>query len=1383
MNFLISNKKLINNLSSLDLRRREYNLNVEFSGYSNYTNSKGELSISEKEYQRLFNKYDKEKTTLEQSVALERSFHGYHKTLVITKADRNYYHKEIIHYDQSSIDYPRRVFIVETVLIGIEYQQNTPIVTKEYMYIYSIKDNINLILTRVLSSDKIITYHAKLELNITNSINISLLESISNKITTILYKTIYTYTLSEYKEIVRLFNSLNKNQDNMIFDTRIIETPRNLKKEDLIKGGLIENKETTYWITHKIDGIRSFLIIYNKNIWLVEPKYNGVRKITHIVPVSIGNIFNKMEGIIIDGTIVKNNEFRLNNGKNEIPYNVTEMFYVYDILSSNSLPYITEGTNDITKFIKEQRYNTTLIKSIGILFQSVFKLKQYKLGISFVDVIALNKHRNRDLNGRPMDTLSLAVYEMLERQTKTLYPTSGLIFRPGLKSYGRVTANIKDRILTRTMESCKWERLTVMKIYLRVKKQDDVYALYSSTFDDEEEFIGTNAYPFNTESMLDYNHPLFTQEDEMFNIDNKVVEFRWENKKLSPFKIHHDRKYANSSMVALNSWILMLDPIKEETLLGQDNTFFVYQQERLRKKLYKKAASNIIVPHLLDLYANDFNVISWKDYGRTIALVTPNTLSSVKEEVIDIYSEIPLVLNSFNAQEIDKAKIENKRVILLNVSITDTITILQTISEYLDDKVDVISSMYDENWLINVKTRKLAIKTISEALLPGGIFIYLVFNSENLEKTINTQMDTLLLDNKPFFYDRGNLIEFNLDTIPEIEKYYGKHRKSNTDPVTIPKINLDLLILDLAAKDFNVEINLRSDGDRLLHFKSYLISSLFNFGLLRKSNIAEREILLPIPKKLKKAYVFLLMIGDSYLPGILTTANSLKLTGSKIDRICMVTPDIDKKTIDILTKSKLFTKIENIKYLQSTTMEMTTRGGEIYYWMNRSYTKWQCLNMTEYDRVFFLDADLLIIKNIDHLFELDVPAATFSYTRIKYISNGTTSIDINAEFPHAHGATVDYKLIIDKIKEGTTFTASIVILKPDAKMYNDILKLLKRMKTNPKEVLYKEIPKKNYSDDLDDDEEVEYTITDIAGTDERSLAYVYSNKKQNWTNIHPRFNLVANKSEWIVKPGSNNESYYTPSIIHYIQKIKPWDSDRLVNKQDYITTYLWYYVFTELLDNKNVKLESMNGLITKKRYTEITHMLESKRSIYSFYRYRYIPLLHRYAFPWVNNIDFDPWNLKWRPGERPKLEKTWSFDPNTVFIINSTKYPDQYQRKPGRAINEILPDVRISEFKELSLISNWRYILYIIATSKNGIPVTELDQRILSLTKNSVLANYRNPDTGHFGIDGGMWSLMNYRHRLNTGLIKKKIVNKKVVKKNTRVVKKRVVRKRRVIKR
>lgn len=1384
MKFLIDNKKLVDSLISLDINRRNYKLIVEFSGYSNYTNPKEELSISQKEYQRLYDKYQLsgKREVLEHSVTLERSYYGYRKTLVITRADRNYYHQEILHYIQSSSDYPRRVLIVEKILINIEQPQDS-VITEEISYTFPLRDNINLVLTRVLSDEDEVIYRAQLELTITDKVHLSLLESVSKGISSIIYKSIYSYTLSEYQSIVKLFNSFNKkgDQNNMIFDTRLVETPRNLKKEDLIRGGIIENNETTYWITHKIDGKRSFLIIYNKIVWLVEPKFNGVRKITHTVPVSISNIFNKMEGIIIDGTIVKSEDLRLNGkGENENPYNATEIFYVYDILSNNrELPYIVEGTSDITKFTSKQRYNTSLIKNIGILFQAIFRKKVgYRLGVTMVDVIALNKHRNRDSDGRPMDTFSLAIYEMLNRQKEKVYPSSGLIFRPGLKPYGRITAQIKDRVLTKTMESCKWERLHNMKIHLRVRKRDDIYALFSSTFDGEEEFFGTHAYPFNPESMLDYDHPLLN-----LDISNKIAEFRWdqENKKLYPFKIHYDRKYANSSMVALDSWILMIDPIREKTLLGQDNTFFVYQQERLRKKLYKKAASDVLNPHLLDLSARAFNVLSWKDYGRTIALVTSNTIELVKEEVIDVYQEIPLVLNVFNAQKITRAKIDKKRVILLNVLITDTTTILQTISEYLDDKVDVIAAMYSIEFWLNTQDRKLAIKTISEALIPGGTFIYLVFNSVNLEKIIDTQMDTLLLDNKPFYYDRDNLIEFNLDVIPEIERYYGTNRKKNTEPVVVPKINLDTLILDLVDKDFDLEINLRSDGDRLLHFTSYLISSLFNFGLFRKSNIIEREILPPV-RDLKKAYVLLLMKGNSYLPGILTTANSLKLTGSNIDRVCMVTPDINKKTVDIIKKSGLFTKIVKIEYLRSATMEMTVRNKELYGWMTESYTKWQCLKMTEYDRVFFLDADLLILKNIDHLFDLNVPAATFSYTRTRSLPDGTDSRDLNAEFPHLHGDKIDPELILNKIKIGTTFTASLVILKPDLVMYNDMLELLEIMKTDPNEIIYKEIPRVKYGFE-NEDEEKEYTIVDMAGTDERSLAYLYSTKGYQWYNIHPRFNLVANRPDWIVKPGTDTgltSRYYTPSILHYIQKIKPWSSDRLVNKQDYITTRLWYYIFTELLNSKHIKVDSIEGLITKKRYDEIKAILGSKRSVRSYFRYRYIPKLHRYVFPWVNNIDFDPWGLKWKPGERPKLEKEWEFDPNTVFIINSTKFPDQYQKGPGRGMNEILPDVRIPEFKELSIISNWRYLLYLIVNNKNGIPSTELEQRTLMLTSDSVLANYRNSNTGHFGIDGGMWALMNYRHRLLIGKIPKikPVVRSKKPVVRKRIIKRRIVRKR-----
>src|SRR5437870_4471464 len=62
------------------------------------------------------------------------------------------------------------------------------------------------------------------------------------------------------------------------------------------------------------------------------------------------------------------------------------------------------------------------------------------------------------------------------------------------------------------------------------------------------------------------------------------------------------------------------------------------------------------------------------------------------------------------------------------------------------------------------------------------------------------------------------------------------------------------------------------------------------------------------------AYVSLLMLGDSYMPGLLTLAHSIRKMGSKIDLVIMITDDVSQHARDLLLK--IYTKIVKVPYIQ-----------------------------------------------------------------------------------------------------------------------------------------------------------------------------------------------------------------------------------------------------------------------------------------------------------------------------------------------------------------------------------------------------------------------------------------------------------------------------------
>lgn len=125
------------------------------------------------------------------------------------------------------------------------------------------------------------------------------------------------------------------------------------------------------------------------------------------------------------------------------------------------------------------------------------------------------------------------------------------------------------------------------------------------------------------------------------------------------------------------------------------------------------------------------------------------------------------------------------------------------------------------------------------------------------------------------------------------------------------------------------------------------------------------------------AYVTLVMKGDAYVPGALVLASSLRRTGPKAPLVCMVTDDVSKDAQSVL--NKVYDEVVVVPYIHTPDFKMYSNTTTKYYGeMNTTLcTKLNCMNLTQYDKVCLLDADLLIRHNIDAVLDLNAPAATF----------------------------------------------------------------------------------------------------------------------------------------------------------------------------------------------------------------------------------------------------------------------------------------------------------------------------------------------------------------------------------------------------------------------
>ena len=108
--------------------------------------------------------------------------------------------------------------------------------------------------------------------------------------------------------------------------------------------------------------------------------------------------------------------------------------------------------------------------------------------------------------------------------------------------------------------------------------------------------------------------------------------------------------------------------------------------------------------------------------------------------------------------------------------------------------------------------------------------------------------------------------------------------------------------------------------------------------------------------------------GIKYLKGVLLLNESLKLVNSIYPLICLVPSTIDKKTISCLHDKNIDIKIiENGIIINDNILKNNIQGVNEHW--NKTFFKFYVFGLTEFKKIVFLDADMIIIKNIDELFE------------------------------------------------------------------------------------------------------------------------------------------------------------------------------------------------------------------------------------------------------------------------------------------------------------------------------------------------------------------------------------------------------------------------------
>ena len=119
--------------------------------------------------------------------------------------------------------------------------------------------------------------------------------------------------------------------------------------------------------------------------------------------------------------------------------------------------------------------------------------------------------------------------------------------------------------------------------------------------------------------------------------------------------------------------------------------------------------------------------------------------------------------------------------------------------------------------------------------------------------------------------------------------------------------------------------------------------------------------------KMNKYCYTTLLATEKYLYGVICLYYSLQKVKSKYPFIVMITDNIDKKTIDILNNI-------GIQYIifPDNSFELEDNN-LVRLRYSSTFNKFHFLTLP-YEKIMFLDADVLIFNNIDYVFDNDTPA-------------------------------------------------------------------------------------------------------------------------------------------------------------------------------------------------------------------------------------------------------------------------------------------------------------------------------------------------------------------------------------------------------------------------
>jgi hypothetical protein len=309
-------------------------------------------------------------------------------------------------------------------------------------------------------------------------------------------------------------------------------------------------------------------------------------------------------------------------------------------------------------------------------------------------------------------------------------------------------------------------------------------------------------------------------------------------------------------------------------------------------------------------------------------------------------------------------------------------------------------------------------------------------------------------------------------------------------------------------------------------------------------------------KKIKGDAIFMLcMLKDHYVLGACIAAFTHKQFINKLNLnvklVIMCDDYIYNKYKNLLTiYFDRVIKIDLVYHNLDSNYKKLYHIKEKYTWINSSLSKWNCMQFEEYNKILFLDIDILPIKEkFYNLFKFNTPA--FHNVLIKKTCLNNKGYNKFTNFSYS-----DY--IYNKFNKIGTMDGGICLLKPDKKMYNDYIKFANNI----------------YKNGI-------YSI-DKSGPDETSLFFFFSKKN---------INLYDICSDYCFIPWDYDIKFINKAkAINFLSWVKPWQKPLFFCWNEEI---MWRDIYNLIPYNAN--LQNLLEKVLTNYLTEYTKLSKKQK--------------------------------------------------------------------------------------------------------------------------------------------------------------------------------------------